>query len=227
MTRRASASVVLAAAAGALATALVGGIATAAIPSDGGVISGCYLKVGGVLRVIDVAKGQKCLPNLEAALNWNAQGQPGPPGDKGPTGDKGPIGDKGPAGDKGPVGDKGPAGDKGLSGDPGDKGPTGDKGPAGDKGPPGDQGPSGSSDTTVVWADVSTPAAAVETDSVTCPSSHPNVTGGGYIVPDDYSNFAQVLQDRPLLGENGWALRMRNNGNSLPLPYQIYAVCVP
>jgi len=60
-----------------------------------------------------------------------------------------------------------------------------------------------------------------------CPSSHPKVTGGGYIIPHDYSIFGQVLQDRPLLGASGWAVRMRNNGNSLPLPYQIYAVCVP
>jgi len=34
-----------------------------------------------------------------------------------------------------------------------------------------------------------------------------------------------VIQDRPLLGENGWAVRMKNGGNALALPYQIYAVC--
>ncbi len=98
MTRRAS--LVLAAAAGALATVLVGGIATAAIPSDGGVINGCYGKVGGILRVIDTAKGQKCLPNAEIALNWNAQGQPGAPGLPGQPGAKGDKGDPGEKGDR-------------------------------------------------------------------------------------------------------------------------------
>ena len=123
MTRRAS--LVLAAAAGALATALVGGIATAAIPSDGGVINGCYLKVGGILRVIDTAKGQKCLPNAEVALNWSQQGQPGVPGSPGVPGQPGPKGDKGDKGDQGPAGADGPPGAQGPKGDKGDPGRDG------------------------------------------------------------------------------------------------------
>ena len=125
-------------------------------------------------------------------------------------------------GQQGPKGEKGDQGDPGTPGTPGAKG---DKGDQGNQGVQGVQGPAGFSDTTVVWADVSTPVSAIETDSVTCPNSHPDVTGGGYIVPDNYANVAQVIQDRPLLGENGWAVRMSNHGNSLALPYQIYAVC--
>jgi hypothetical protein len=51
------------------------------------------------------------------------------------------------------------------------------------------------------------------------------VVGGGYEIPDNYLNVALVAQDRPLAGENGWAVRMQNGGNSLALPYTIYAVC--
>ena len=117
----------LAAAAGALATALVGGIASAAIPGPSGVIQGCY-DSGGNVKVVEALP----CPRNYTPLQWNAGGPTGPPGDKGPTGDKGPPGDKGPTGDKGSIGDKGPIGDPGL------KGPTGDKGPIGD---PGRQGP--------------------------------------------------------------------------------------
>ena len=80
----------IAAAAGALtATALAGGVAWAAIPGDGGVIRGCYTKVGGVVRVVDTAKGQACLPNLEVPLSWNQQGPKGEPGVNGGTGASG------------------------------------------------------------------------------------------------------------------------------------------
>jgi hypothetical protein len=54
-----------------------------------------------------------------------------------------------------------------------------------------------------VTASVSTPISSVETD----PTSHPDVAGGQYEIPDTYANVAQVLQDRPLDGENGWAVR--------------------
>jgi hypothetical protein len=82
------------------------------------------------------------------------------------------------------------------------------------------------SDTTVVSQAVSTPVSTFETDSLTCPVTHPDVTGGGYEIPDAFSNVALVLDSRPLGGGNGWAVRMRNGGNSLALPYTIWAVCV-
>lgn len=130
-----------------LALAAGAGVAYATIPTSGsGVISGCYEKRLGILRVIDAEAGKTCT-QYETPISWNQGGPKGPPGDKGPTGDKGPhgdpgvAGDPGPAGDKGPTGDQGPIGDKGPQGDPGDKGPVGDKGETGDKGPQGDQGP--------------------------------------------------------------------------------------
>lgn len=70
----------LAAAAGAVAaTALAGGVAWATIPGDGGVIQGCYTKVGGILRVVDADKGQHCL-GIEAPIAWNQKGPKGDPG---------------------------------------------------------------------------------------------------------------------------------------------------
>ena len=56
-----------------LAIALVVGIARASIPQDG-VYTGCYLKSGGALRVIDPS--QPCKQS-ETRITWNQQGQPG------------------------------------------------------------------------------------------------------------------------------------------------------
>jgi hypothetical protein len=85
------------AALGAIVGALtVGGIAWADIP-DSGVIHGCYHKVNGQLRVIDIDEGQACNPS-ESALSWNQTGPTGPRGMTGPTGAKGATGPTGPAG---------------------------------------------------------------------------------------------------------------------------------
>ena len=53
-----------------LGIALAGGVAYATIPGDGGVIQGCYTKVGGIVRVIDTGKGQRCL-DIEVPISWN------------------------------------------------------------------------------------------------------------------------------------------------------------
>lgn len=102
------------------------GVAFATIPGSDGVVSGCYEKRTGLLRVIDAEAGKRCT-SFETAISWN---QGGPAGPQGPPGEKGAPGDKGPQGDPG---DKGATGDQGAVGD---KGPTGDKGPQGDPGPP-------------------------------------------------------------------------------------------
>ena len=86
------------------------GIAYAAIPSAG-VISGCYLRSGGTLRVIDPAT-TTCKVG-EMLLTWNVQG---PKGDTGPAGPQGPAGPEGPAG---PQGSQGPQGATGETGAPG------------------------------------------------------------------------------------------------------------
>ena len=79
-------STVLAAAAACGATLLIGGIAWAAIPGDGGIINACYGKVGGVVRVIDTAKREKCITGVETPISWNQQGAPGTPGAPGAPG---------------------------------------------------------------------------------------------------------------------------------------------
>ena len=68
------------------------GVAFATIPSNG-VISACYTKPGGNMRVIDATTGS-CGPK-ESSLNWNVQGATGP---QGPAGEQGPAGPEGPAG---------------------------------------------------------------------------------------------------------------------------------
>ena len=76
----------LAAVSSCAATLLVGGITWAAIPGDGGVINACYGKVGGVVRVIDTAKREKCVTGLEVPFSWNQQGPKGDPGTPGGDG---------------------------------------------------------------------------------------------------------------------------------------------
>ena len=53
--------------------ALSGGVALAAIPAPNGVITACYAKTGGALRVIDPSAGQSCA-GTEKKLVWNAHG---------------------------------------------------------------------------------------------------------------------------------------------------------
>jgi type VI protein secretion system component Hcp len=77
----------LVAALGALA---VGSIAWAAIPDPRGVISGCYDKSSGALRVMDTQTGTpKACAAKELPLNWNQQGPQGVPGPQGPQGPAG------------------------------------------------------------------------------------------------------------------------------------------
>jgi hypothetical protein len=66
---------------GAGSMAAVGSIAWASIPNDGGLITGCYQKTTGALRVIDTEHAD-CRAN-ETALSWNQQGEQGDPGEPG------------------------------------------------------------------------------------------------------------------------------------------------
>ena len=68
--------------------------------STTGVISGCYQKSDGRLRVIDTESGAQCHGG-EIALQWGLigpQGAPGPAGPQGSTGETGATGDQGPVG---------------------------------------------------------------------------------------------------------------------------------
>jgi hypothetical protein len=72
---------------------LAGGVAWAAIPSDGGIYTACMLKNVGTVRLID-----KSLPagnlmsrctSLEVEIFWNQKGQQGLAGSQGPPGQPG------------------------------------------------------------------------------------------------------------------------------------------
>ena len=145
--------------AAALTVLVAGGIGWAAIPSNGetAVISGCYEKNTGVLRVIDAQAGKSCT-KWELPISWS---QKGPKGEQGPTGLQGAAGPAGTAGETGAKGDpgapgspgaagaqglQGPAGAAGAPGAPGEKGDSGDTGAAGapgEKGDPGEKGEPG------------------------------------------------------------------------------------
>jgi hypothetical protein len=120
------------------------GIAYAAIPSSTtGVISGCYGKSNGQLRVIDADAGETC-KNNELAVNWNQKGVKGDKGDKGEKGDIGPQGVQGPQGEIGPRGPQGVQGEIGPQGQQGPAGADGASGTQGGQGPQGPAGPAGS-----------------------------------------------------------------------------------
>jgi hypothetical protein len=186
-------------------TVLVGGsVAFGAIPGGGGRIDGCYTKVGGVVRVIDKAKGESCGTKLETPLSWNQTGPSGPSGPAGPSGPKGEKGDSGAdgppgatgekgdtgadglpgatgdKGDKGDTGDKGDIGPAGADGAPGAKGDKGDKGNAGDRGPAGPPGPAGttgqSADTLLGTAGISAQVAFTPLPALTRTVSLPAQT---------------------------------------------------
>jgi hypothetical protein len=62
---------------------LLGGAAAyAAIPGSNGAINGCVNVRTGVLRVVDAAKGQRCIERPQAlretAISWNQRGPAGP-----------------------------------------------------------------------------------------------------------------------------------------------------
>jgi hypothetical protein len=99
------------------------GLAVAAGSSSSAVISGCYLKGKGTLRVV---KGkQKCDKRSEVALSWNRQGATGTPGTPGAPGIAGVHGSGGPAGIQGIQGATGNAGTPGTPGSNGTNGTNG------------------------------------------------------------------------------------------------------
>jgi hypothetical protein len=89
--------------------------AWAAVPSADGQISGCYGKLGGVVRIIDLAKGEKCHATLETPITWSQTGPAGAPGPAGPPGEKGEPGPAGPPGERGERGEPGPKGEPGAA----------------------------------------------------------------------------------------------------------------
>ena len=76
-----------------VAMAGVAAISYAAIPQNG-VITGCFPRSGGTLRVIDATTGN--CKSSEQKLEWNQQGPQGPAGAQGPQGVAGQPGALGP-----------------------------------------------------------------------------------------------------------------------------------
>jgi hypothetical protein len=97
-----------------VATVVISAATYASIPGPSGVITGCYNKSGGTLRVID-SSVTNCGSN-ETKITWNQVGPQGPIGLQGPAGPQGPQGVQGPAGATGPQGPQGPAGPHGPAG---------------------------------------------------------------------------------------------------------------
>jgi Collagen triple helix repeat (20 copies) len=150
------------------------------------------------------------------------QGAPGPKGDKG---DKGDTGDPGGPGPKGDTGDPGAKGDTGNTGDPGAKGDKGDKGDQGIQGIQGNPGSAGVADSTVQFVTFSVPGGSSGTSQIVdCPAGQNHILGGGYEIADAVGNLANVMQTRPLLGEDGWVVRVRS-GAANAFNVTAYAVC--
>jgi hypothetical protein len=118
----------------------------------------------------------------------------------------------------------GPQGFQGPPGPKGDKGDTGATGATGATGPQGPQGPAGVPNTTVVTVTFSTPGGSFASGIAMCPPARPNVLGGGYELPDSIGNLANVMQTRPLGGEDGWLVRMRSGAQN-PFNTTVWAVC--
>lgn len=62
------------------AVAIATGVGLAAIPDEAGIISGCYVKRTGELRVVDAEAGAECKKS-ERAISWAAGGGIRSPGD--------------------------------------------------------------------------------------------------------------------------------------------------
>jgi hypothetical protein len=66
--------------------------ASAAVPDADGTIHACYGKVGGIVRIIEPARGERCLTKAESDLTFSQRGPTGPAGPPGMTGMDGPAG---------------------------------------------------------------------------------------------------------------------------------------
>lgn len=198
--------------------AIGGGVAFATIPGAGGVIHGCYAKLGGAVRVIDTGG---CRAN-ESPLNWNQMGQQGPQGLQGPQGPQGAKGDPGP---EGPTGSQGPAGQQGPTGDTGAAGPTGPQGaqgPQGPQGPKGDRGPAGNvSGYEVIEADLNVPNLDWGDAYAVC-SAGKHVLGGGFWVN---SADVTIIRSQPTSTLDKWYAAGYNHNLFTPSQGVVWAIC--
>jgi hypothetical protein len=178
----------------------------AAIPDSAGVISGCYQKNVGNLRVIDTTAGDSCRPS-EIAISWSKtgpagqQGPAGPTGPPGPTGPQGPKGDTGATGPQGPIGPTGPKGDTGATGATGPQGPIGPTGPKGDPGAPGANGVSGYQ---IVSASTPLPGGVAVIGVLPCPAGKKVVGGGWTSDAPDTATDPIITKNAPSADGTAW-----------------------
>ena len=181
-----------------------GGAALATIPGNGGVISGCYQKNSGALRVIDPT--QTSCSTGEQALNFNQTGSQGPKGDQGPQGSKG---------------DTGPQGSKG---DPGPQGPVGPEGPKGDPGPAGQDGTGIVSGYEIVTTHAYVaPFISKTTAYAWCPLGKKPIGGGVGTAGHDLEVLGSTPEHR-FTGEDGWGGTVYN-GWPAEFWVDVYAIC--
>ena len=214
-----------------LVTVLVGGgVAYSAIPSAGGVISGCYNDKSGQLRVVDVDAGQSCGRN-EVAVSWNQTGAPGPQGPAGPPGPVGPAGPQGPVGPAGPLGPVGPGGPVGPAGPVGPLGPVGPIGPVGAQGPQGPPGPAGPGATyRILQGEHVARSHGVSGVAVACPAGDWAISGSLQLLAtgDDYAHAVQAIEiaESRNVGGRVWQVAVENDGDD-DVVLRLQVVCVP
>ena len=189
-----------------------GGIAYSAIPSAGGVITGCYQQSSGQLRVVDAEAGQSCGRN-ELRVTWNQTGPQGPQGPQGPRGEIGPQGPQGPQGTQG------------------QQGPQGEIGPQGPAGPQGPQGPSGPGATyRIMKYDAVVPSNFISVIRYGCPVGEYAISGSSRIdaPSDDLGDLGQQLEMAASGNLDGWAWEwvVQNLGND-EVRLRLQVVCVP
>ena len=198
------------------------------IPSARGVFAGCYLKKGGVLRLVKTSR--RCR-RTERRVKWSVGGPAGPrgvAGARGAQGAQGSAGPTGPAGAQGPAGAMGPAGATGPAGAAGPAGPEGPQGIQGLTGPPG--GVAGAALVTV-----RVPASGFDTTSPKVATAlcgvGETVLGGGFeiergtLAESDLTKLA-TSYSKPAAGLTGWtagALEASTFGETWAL--SVYAVC--
>ncbi len=166
------------------------------------------------------------------------QGPPGPAG--GQTGPQGPKGDTGPPGPPGPKGDTGPPGPQGIQGIQGERGLTGATGPAstvpgpqgergfnGTNGINGIQGPAGPplriSIYTVVGPEVSSQTAERSNSTAKCLPGD-TILSGSYRLNQN-GEYPLIVEDRALLGQNGWETTIQRNVDSNYV-FRTFAQCL-
>jgi hypothetical protein len=212
---------------------LFGTVALAAIPGANGIITGCYDKDSGKLRVIDEQAGKKCDKD-QVQLAWN---QVGPQGNPGPQGIQGIPGIPGAKGDPGPQGLQGIPGLPGMKGDKGDPGPQGLQGLPGvpglkgDKGDPGTPGISG--------YEIVTDRGAYHDDfnsnpwkqfTVYCPTGKQVISGGAFILvsladPNGPTQPVALVASRPEFRVGWYARAVEMSPVDSAWDISVYAIC--